>query len=1324
MKYKLVLNLIFITILFCQASGPQYRKNAVHNGNLVRTVFSNYGVVAQPGNKGPRGAWIHDNNGYIGDISLIVGVELDAKDVETGELKTFHSTVVCPVDRPVLGPYEQSENGNLWGFEPVSGYVNDYQESVAMSTNQNSWPTSWPDKSNDWNGEWNGFFGKDLQLIQQESYYVMDDNNDLEFNYSENNAWNVEFKPDSTNEARNGLGLEVRVRGMQWQQFMAQDCLFWLYEIKNTSTTDYSKVAFGELVGTYVGVTGSSNVGSEYDDDWSFFDVNEDMTYTGDFDNNCSRNPNWVGEVGMVGYAFLESPGNPYDGIDNDGDASIIDGTLLFDETSFDSVLVINDSYLIKINENYERSQVYIDGPTNFETRGGSILVIPGETFLSEGNIILNENGDEIVNPNAFDGIDNDLDGLIDENYYIHYRQRRVDQNGTILFDILNPRAYIDYKHSLSNSNLMIDERRDDGIDNDGDWDSEFHDLGEDGVMDTGDFGENDGVPTPGEPNFDETDPDESDQIGLTSFDYFTPANDFPHSNDEELWNKLAPGFFDVPSSIENGEPTAGEDGDFIFGSGYFPLRAGQTERFSIALVFGEDKDDLLRNKQTVQNIYDQEYKFPPPPAKPTLTAVAGDGSVTLYWDRKSEEYMDPILREYDFQGYKIYRATDPNFNDVRNITNALGVVEGYEPIAQFDKDDDIQGFFYPEADLFQASQGYSFYLGDNSGLVHKFVDNDVQNGRTYYYALVAYDNGNPEDLFPAENTKFITALPNGEIITDINTAVITPNSEVFGYGMIGTVENEIYIVSPNLIDDLSSENVEINLDHSNIIENTFISNIDLDLYSSIGKIILPQNSTPNLDSNNDGINDKFNILVSYSYYIPNTTEIETPELNGVGTGNLFYEIVDEQSITGDSYTIEFWDTSNDQIDNNFDGIFDEADKYESSRITTSYSVLSHKELSVDVKFQDSSFVNLGYENIKDDNFRLEDIYGIEVDHSSYFLDNERGKIIFIDSFLLDNDFKAVFNYYPIYKSPYLQNSPFVDEDFDTEVFDGVRLIFENDWDIEIADANVRWITSSQDGIQENDVNSIFQVDIIPAYIPDWNILGEPFPNDYFIEFSNIQNYGQSENNNSTNFRIYDLNSMEEIKYFFTDGNSNGQIDDADNLIFIESYGESQSTETWLVDFKYSEEQTVSNPSIIFGDGDTLFLYSSKPFRKGDQFNFKTIMPTVLSDNFNGLNSKIRVVPNPYISATKFESPLPPGITSGRGERKIEFRDVPNNAEIKIFTSRGQLVRTLYHDGNIFNGTVSWNLKSSENLDVAFGVYFYTVNSDNGIEKGKIAIIK
>jgi len=58
------------------------------------------------------------------------------------------------------------------------------------------------------------------------------------------------FKPNSTDNSRNGLGLVVKVRGLQWQQFLASDVIFWLYEVTNTSTTDYSKVDFGMLCGT------------------------------------------------------------------------------------------------------------------------------------------------------------------------------------------------------------------------------------------------------------------------------------------------------------------------------------------------------------------------------------------------------------------------------------------------------------------------------------------------------------------------------------------------------------------------------------------------------------------------------------------------------------------------------------------------------------------------------------------------------------------------------------------------------------------------------------------------------------------------------------------------------------------------------------------------------------------------------------------------------------------------------------------------------------------------------------------------------------------
>src|SRR6202007_3273103 len=54
--------------------------------------------------------------------------------------------------------------------------------------------------------------------------------------------------------------------------------------------------------------------------------------------------------------------------------------------------------------------------------------------------------------------------------------------------------------------------------DEDMDWIADLHDVGADGVQGTGDAGERDGMPTEGEPNFDRTDLNESDQIGLTGF--------------------------------------------------------------------------------------------------------------------------------------------------------------------------------------------------------------------------------------------------------------------------------------------------------------------------------------------------------------------------------------------------------------------------------------------------------------------------------------------------------------------------------------------------------------------------------------------------------------------------------------------------------------------------------------------------------------------------------------------------------------------------------------------------------------------------------------
>ena len=76
--------------------------------------------------------------------------------------------------------------------------------------------------------------------------------------------------------------------------------------------------------------------------------------------------------------------------------------------------------------------------------------------------------------------------------------------------------------------------------------------------------------------------------------------------------------------------------------------------------------------------------------------------------------------------------------------------------------------------------RGIHYYLGDNSGLVHSYVDsNNVINGQTYYYAVCAYDHGDSTFTPPTETTKKITQ----DAITlkytfDDNTVSVVPGPD------------------------------------------------------------------------------------------------------------------------------------------------------------------------------------------------------------------------------------------------------------------------------------------------------------------------------------------------------------------------------------------------------------------------------------------------------------------------------------------------------------------------------------------------------------------
>lgn len=721
-----------------QFSQNPYRKQGIHSGNLIRTVFSNFGTIGepygQPNAEWPKGSG-HD---YIFEFGVIVGAEV----VDTSG-NTIHI-----ISEGIVGSHladaggDVSPDGVVWGFEPLAGYAAEGQDNVAMSDDPDTWPDFWPDQDNDWAGVWNGEYGKGLIRADQESYYVMNDYANSEF----------AFFPDQTNPTIRGLGLEISARGYQWSHTLSEDCIFLVYEINNTSSTDYDKIVFG--------MYGDADIGGTedwYDDD-SWFDVENDIVYVWDHDGIG----NWGGEPGYFGYKFLESPGNHFDGIDNDGDGEMYGTGYIISETDLDSI-------------NFSPGEAVVMIDYSSETYERTVTVMPSDSLIIEGpreTVVIYPNKNLIELPD--NGIDDNLNGIIDEN---------TSHVGLLAKNWITGEGF---------NNLLIDERRDDGIDNDGDWDPERDDVGEDGLEafdsnEDGDYddpydippdnGEDDGIPTAGEPFYDDKDITESDQIGLTSFKAFVWP-ELKVNDDEQIWEALLPGFFPQPPQTI----------DFVcgYGSGYFPLKAGQTERISIALLLGEDEADILRNAETVQKIYDGNYSFSKAPDKPLVTAVPGDGIVTLFWNDVAESSRDPVSG-LDFEGYKIYKATDPGFNEVRTITDGYGNLTYYKPEVQFDFDNNISGFFPLEDGL-----GVKFYMGDDTGLQHAWVDSNVINGQTYYYAVVSYDRGDSLlGITPTECTKNVDIDVAGNIETDVNTIEIIPQPPSPGWipgGISGTI--------------------------------------------------------------------------------------------------------------------------------------------------------------------------------------------------------------------------------------------------------------------------------------------------------------------------------------------------------------------------------------------------------------------------------------------------------------------------------------------------------------------------------------------------------
>ena len=728
------------------------------NGNRVYLYYQNTtelsswpkpNVSKWPNN--PDGTKMLDGVGLLVGAKVYIEDDLDSATVDTIPITNLDNLLnanyhtLYYLQTSYREEMDTDPSGQVeWGFYPVFGYFNENSEYPALSTLPDSWPNGgWPSSEGHiWANEWNGRFGRGVTYADLETYFVVNDAHDLEYLGNDDM---VKYFPRYSSKVISentsiqggspwgGLGLRVETRGFQWNNPQARDAIFWEYNISNISEYDLPEVCFGYWVDNAIGGDGSDEIG--------YFNDLLDLSYSWD--------ENGIGLSGLVpgimGFAYLESPGLAYDGIDNDDDG-IID-----------------------------------------EKRDNT--------------------ADAFVGP--YDGID-DISKFL-EFYKVSPAELKPH------WDADEDQDWQDGEDINGNGIYDLGENPGDDVGLDGVGPLEINYTGPDEGEGNHrpDYVESVGC----EPNFAVTDVSESDMVGLTSFQLFPIFDQHPappgspwFRNDDVMWDLVsADSLMEFYGTISNLVE--------LFASGPFPLYQGKTERISMAEIHSYDPLEglnssshsapaLFKLKEIVQTIYEKDYRFAQPPKTPTLTASAGDGFVMLTWDSDADKLTrDPFLGNInDFEGYKLFRSTDKYFSDSEVITDGYGTPMFLKPIFQCDIINEYSGFTD-----YGLVNGASYNLGDNTGILHYFKDENVQNGRTYYYAIVAYDYGAPNigpGIAPSENNTVID-IDEFDNIRGIgkNIAIVTPRANAAGnvnlnisIDLLGNNTLGTGVIEPNLV--------------------------------------------------------------------------------------------------------------------------------------------------------------------------------------------------------------------------------------------------------------------------------------------------------------------------------------------------------------------------------------------------------------------------------------------------------------------------------------------------------------------------------------------
>ncbi len=851
------------------------------------------------------------------------------------------------------------------------------------------------------------------------------------------------------------------------------------------------------------------------------------------------------------------------------------------------------------------------------------------------------------------DGVDNDLDGLIDES-----QENGIDDDGDWrTWEDINLDGV--YEPGLD---LIWDDVGSDGI---GPEDEDYPGPDPDGT-------EANGIADPGEPNFEFTDNDEIDQIGLTNMVIRTPT-DFDRDLDDDalFWDE----YIQPVDESQFIVPIETNDVIYVYSSGFATIPQGAAQRFSLAWFCGNDFQDMLRNKRTMQNIYDADYSFARPPRTPIVKAVAGDKKVTLIWEQSAELSRDPIYGQ-DFEMYKVYRSTEPEFNEIKTITDAFGNPLLWEPLRTSSGDKvqyDLKNGLFGAHPVPVGAFGISYDMGTDSGLKYHYIDDTVENGRTYYYAVVSVDHGYHNSFFdlgvsvlqnlaetsPTESSKIIEvdAFDRPTNI-DRNCAVVVPQPAALGY------------MEAQLVDGIQ-------------------------------------------------------------------------KVGGKATGALEVEFLapDEANSKGYEYEFSFSD----------DGVYAALDPeflsggnttgFVLRNLTTGDTLAVSQEGARGQKIFDSPILNAHvYDGMK---FSITNPTGPTVNRSVWLENNAGQRSIATprsemvvsapgDNTAVPRDYEIRVSAIGADTSNSLTPSRRTPANF--AVFDVTNLNSARKMPMQLTEPDIPPIPgdSVRGVLSPGDVLNVrvFKVDLAGySYYArsTWRFtLGMSQASAAYIgQIDGLANdlYDSLAVKRIRGFqrRAFgpDLDRKEILPFFrrldpWFEGTR-------DSLMGIPGIRDLVAEFPVPASFFENIDRIIRTEIPIAGD--RFVLEVAKPFDRDDKLRFKVDGNRMAEEISENALDEIHVVPDPYVAVNSLE---PRNLLlSGRGERRIDFRNLPRQCTIRIFTMSGRLLRVIEHDAPEDQSIAPWNLQSDDGLDVSYGVYIYHVDAPGIGEKvGRFAIIK